>query len=361
MALIEVGITSLPLEDRIDFFQTMSTWLNSGGGTISVNEAVRNTCDAFSQDEYKSLMGRMKRIVEEYDSGQVLFHEALRSANLGFAMQELAVVAAAEQSNQLRLALPSLVEAMKMRQDSIKDLKKQMTMPVVGGFALILMTLGVLRFMLPMVLGPVLQRSPEALEKFPSLIQYFWAASQWLVANQWFPIMLFVVPVSILLLRNLSFMRPLVEKITMIGPFKRIVISFNAVITVYFLPALSRSGMTMPDVLRSIATTIGNSGISGQMRVAATEHESGVALSDAVARLPFRTAFRNAVFAGERTGAIADRVEDLKVPFTTEYNRVVKRVTSTIRMAVMGFLVPMFLISMYTSLVAPIFALMEFG
>lgn len=358
---LEIGISTLPLEDRIDFFQTMSTWLNSGGGAISVNEAVRNTCDAFSQDEYKSLMGRMKRIVEEFDSGQVMFHEAIRSANLGFTMQELAVVAAAEQSNQLKLALPSLVEAMKMRQDSIKDLKKQLTMPLVGGFALILMTLGVMRFMLPMVLGPVLQRSPESLEKFPMIIQKFWAVSSWLTANDWFPVALFITPVAILLLRQVSFMRPFVEWITMLGPFKRIVISFNAVITVYFMPALARSGMTMPDVLRSIATTIGNSRISGLMRIAATEHESGVSLADSVARLPFRTSFRNAVFAGERTGAIADRVEDLKVPFTTEYTRIVKRVTGTIRMTVMGLLVPMFLISMYTSLVAPIFALMEFG
>lgn len=133
---LEVGIKALKLEDRIDFFQTMATWLASAGGTVSVNDAVRNTCDAFSQDEYKSLMGRMKRIIEEYDSGQVTFHEALRSASLGFTNQELAVVAAAERSNQLKLALPALVDAMKMRNDSIRDLKKQLTMPVVGGFAL---------------------------------------------------------------------------------------------------------------------------------------------------------------------------------------------------------------------------------
>lgn len=358
---LEIGVTTLQLEDRIDFFQTMATWLNAGGGTISVNEAVSNTCDAFSHDEYKSLMGRMKRIVEEFDSGQVMFHEALRGANLGFTMQELNVVAAGEQSNQLKMALPSLVDAMKMRQESIKDLKKQLTVPLVGGFALILMTLGVMRFMLPMVLGPVIQRNPEALAKFPAIIQHFWSLSSWLIQNDWFPVALFVTPVAILLLRKVSFVRPFVEWITMLGPFKRIVIAFNATITVYFLPALSRSGMTMPDVLRSIATTIGNSRISGLMRIAATEHESGVSLADSVARLPFRTAFRNAVFAGERTGAIADRVEDLKVPFTTEYNRIVKRVTGTIRMTVMGLLVPMFLISMYTSLVAPIFALMEFG
>lgn len=358
---IEFGISKLPLAERIEFMRTLASWLQSGGGRMPVNEAIRNTCDAFSRDEYRSLAGRMNRITTDYDSGQVRFFEALKISQLGFSEQEIAVLEAAELSNQLRTAVPDIVEALQMRLESTRMLVRRMTMPVVGGFMLILMSLGVAKFMLPMVLGPVIQRNPDALAKFPLVVQLFWAFSQWLQDAWPIVIALFSVPPILFFARNTKFAKGIVEKLMWsFAPTKRISLAFNGVMVVYYMPALVRSGMPMHDVLRFIAGSIENSLISSAFRIAANEHEAGVRLSDALGRVPLRGSFRSAVEAGEKTGAIAERVEDLKAPYAAEYERIVRRAVSTLTLIVMAGLMPMFIFSMYTSLVAPIFALMEY-
>ena len=77
--------------------------------------------------------------------------------------------------------------------------------------------------------------------------------------------------------------------------------------------------------------------------------------------LPFRGSFRSAVEAGEKTGKIAERVEDLKVPYAGEFERITKKATALLMLVVMAGLLPFFIISMYTSLVAPMIALMEYS
>jgi type II secretory pathway component PulF len=358
---LEFGISTLPTTDRIEFFRTLGSWLTSGGGTMPVNEAIRNTCEAFSRDEYKSLAGRMARMTAEYESGQIPFYESLRRSQLGFTKQELSVLEAAERSNQLRLAVPSMVDAMIMRQDATRVLSRRLAMPLIGGFMLILMSLGVALFMLPMVLGPVIQRKPEALDNFPQIIQGYWAFSVWLRANWIVPLAFSVFPLVVFLTRKTPFMRNMIEKfIWGFTPTKRISIAFNGVMAVYFMPALVRSGMPAHDVLRAIAGALDNQIVAGAFRIAANEHEQGLRLGDALARVPLRASFRNAVEAGEKTGKIAERVEDLKIPYTTEYERVTRKAIAALNMIVMALLMPMFIMSMYTSLVAPIFALMEF-
>lgn len=358
---LEIGITSLPLGERIEFFRTLASWLTSGGGRMPVNEAIRNTCEAFSRDEYKTLANRMSRIVSEYDSGQTMFVEALRQAGIGFTDQELAVLDAAERSNQLRVAIPELVEALEMRLRSTRTLYRQLAMPVVGGFMLIVMSLGVAMFMLPMVLGPVIDRKPDALNSFPSVVQGYWAFSVWMQTYWIVPLILLAIPPMLFLLRGTKMMKPIVESIIWkLGPLKRISISFNGVLVVYFMPALVRSGMPVHDVLRAVARSLENQKIASNFRIAANEHEAGMRLGDALARVPLKGSFRSAVEAGEKTGQIAERVEDLKTPYAAEYDRIMRRAVGTLMLIVMAGLLPLFIMSMYTSLVAPIFALMEF-
>ena len=200
---------------------------------MPVNESLRNTCDAFSRDEYKTLANKMGRIVAEYESGQTLMTEALRQANIGFTDQELAVLEAAERSNQLRVAVPELVEALEMRLKSTRALYRQLAMPVVGGFMLIVMSLGVAMFMLPMVLGPVLDRKPDALETFPTIVRWYWAFSVWMQDYWVVPLVLLAIPPALFIFRNASFMKPIVESIIWkFGVLKRISISFNGVLVV---------------------------------------------------------------------------------------------------------------------------------
>lgn len=359
---IEIGITGLDLDSRIEFFRTMASWLTTGGGALPVNEAIKNTCDAFSRDEYATLRGRMERIAREYESGQTLFYESLRTAALGFTEQELAIVKAAEISNQLRVAVPALVEALLMKQSSGKMLRGKMMMPIVGGFMLILMTLGVLIFMLPTVMGPVLQRSPEVIDEFPLIIQGYWAASVWLRSNYFITATFASSPIWLFLFRNTSFLKPRIERFLMwLGPSRRIILAYNAVLIVYFMPALVRASMPLPDVLRTLATTVSNSMMSLSLKKAALAHEQGYRLGDALASIPIRGAFRSGVEAGEKTGKIAERVEDLKDPFKNDFDRIVKKAVASLTLIVMAILMPFFIISMYTSLVTPMIALMEYS
>lgn len=359
---IEFGITELGLNERIEFFRTLASWLTSGGGSFPVNEAIANTCDVFSRDEYKTLKGRMQRVVRDYSSGQVMFADALKATNLGFAEQELAIIRAAEKSNQLRVAVPSLVEALTMRQSSTKALKGKMMMPVVGGFMLILMSLGVMVFMLPVVMEPVIQRDDAVIEKFPFIIRSYWYGSVWLRANYLVTIAFAMAPVIIFFTRNTSLVAPYIEKALMgMAPIRRIILSFNAVLVVYFMPALVRSNMPLPDVLNALADSLNNTLVCNALRKAAYDHDHGTKLGDALASLPFRGSFRSAVEAGEKTGKIAERVEDLKVPYSSEFERITKKATSLLMMIVMAGLLPFFIISMYTSLVAPMIALMEYS
>lgn len=358
---IEIGMTKLPLSDRIEFFRTLSSWLTSGGGRMPVSEAIANTADAFSRDEYKSLAGRMNRITTEYESGQTTFYDAIKQANLGFTEQELAVVESAERSNQLRAAIPELVEALEMRQSSTRLLYRQMAMPVIGGFMLIVLSLGVAMFMLPMVLGPVLERQPDALEGFPAIVRGYWYFSVWMQDNWIIPIVLLMIPPAMFLLRNTQTVKPLVESVIWsIPPLKRIAVAYNGVLVVYLMPALVRSGMPLHDVLRAVARGLENQRISANFQIAANEHEAGMRVGDALVRVPLKGSFRSALEAGEKTGQIAERIEDLKMPYSTEYERIMRRAVGTLMVIVMAGLLPLFIMSMYTSLVAPIFALMEF-
>jgi len=358
---IQIGISTLGLSDRVEFLRTMAAWLVSSGGRMPVSEAIRNTCEAFSRDEYRSLAGRMGRIVNDYDSGQVRFHKALVDARLGFTKQELTVLEAAENSNQLRIAVPAMVEAMQMRLEAQRNLSRKMAMPVISGIMLILMSLGVATFMLPTVLGPVLQRSPEALAEFPAIIRGFWAFSIWIRSNWIIPVAAILAPLLLVIFRNTRIVKAWIESFVMsVTPLRRLAIAYNGVMLVYFMPALIRSGMQLPQVLRALADSLNNQSIATGLRAAANEHEAGMRLGDALARLPMKGSFRSAIEAGEKTGAIADRVEDLKAPYSADYDRVVRRAVGALTMLVMGGLLPLFIISMYTSLVAPIFALMEY-
>ena len=358
---IEIGMTKLPDADRIEFFRTLASWLMSGGGRMPVNEAIKNTCDAFSRDEYKSLAGRMERLVNEYESGQVTLYQALENAHLGFTEQELAIVEAAEKSNQLRGAIPELVEALEMRQNSTKKLYRQMAMPVIGGFMLIVLSLGVAMFMLPMVLGPVLKRKPDALETFPSIVQYFWYFSVWMQSNWLIPIVLLMIPPLMFLLRNTQTVKPYAEAVLWrVTPLKRIMLAYNGVLIVYLMPALVRSGMPLDEVLRAVARGLDNRRISTSFQMAANEHEAGMRVGEALVQVPLKGSFRSALEAGEKTGQVAERLEDLKMPYANEYERIMRRSVGTLMLIVMAVLLPLFIVSMYTSLVAPIFALMEF-
>ena len=359
---LEFGITELGLTERIEFFRTLSSWLTSGGGAFPVNEAIANTCDVYSRDEYKSLRAKMERVVRDYNSGQVLFSDALKGTGLGFTEQEISIIRAAEQSNQLRVAVPSLVEALTMRQNSTKALKGKMMMPVVGGFMLILMSLGVMIFMLPVVMEPVLQRDDSVIDKFPLIIRFYWFGSVWLRANYIIPILFALAPIIIFFTRNTRVVSQYIERTLMgITPIRRIILSYNAVMVVYFMPALVRASMPLPAVLNTLALSLNNTMVCTALKRAAYEHDHGSKLGDALAALPFRGSFRSAVEAGEKTGKIAERVEDLKVPYASEFERITKKATSLLMLVVMAGLLPFFIISMYTRLVAPMIALMEYS
>ena len=358
---IQIGISTLNLADRVEFMRTLAAWLQSAGGRMPVAEAIRNTCDAFSRDEYASLGPRLTRMIADYESGQVNFYRALGAARLGFTKQELTIIEAAERSNQLRVAVPALVEAMSMRLNASRELSRRMMMPLVSGIMLIFMTLGVAYFMLPLVIGPVIQRSPGAIAEFPFIIRGFWAFSVWLRENSWVLVALLAVPPLLFVLRRTRTVQQLLERVMMqITPVRRLMMAFNGVMLVFFMPALVRSGMPLPQVLRAMADSLNNTQIAAGLRQAAAEHEAGMRLGDALARLPIRSAFRSAVEAGEKTGAIADRIEDLKAPFANDYERISRKFVATLNFVVMFLLLPMFIVSMYTSLAAPVLALMEY-
>jgi type II secretory pathway component PulF len=75
---------------------------------------------------------------------------------------------------------------------------------------------------------------------------------------------------------------------------------------------------------------------------------------------PFRSSFKNAILAGEVTGTVPERVADLQEPYKIELERNIKQVAGTLKFIVMAVLLPFFILSTYTSLVGPIFALMEY-
>lgn len=358
---IQIGITSLAPGDRVEFFRTLAGWLSSGNGQMPLSEAVSNTCDAFAHDKYKTLKPKMDNINQAVHGGQVTLAAALAQARLGFTAQELAIIRAAEQSSQLRAAVPALADALDMQHKGRKNLMMQLSMPLAVGLMLIVMTLGVLIFMLPMVIGPVLKRRPEALEEFPAIIQGYWHASVWLNEYYMVPSVLLVGLALTVVFRNNSLVRPYVQKFNMwFTPVRRLIISFNSVLVVYFMPALVRSGMPLPRVLFTLADCIANPQITAQLKVAAEDHERGIRLGSALATLPFRASFVNAVIAGEQTGAIAERVDDLKEPYKIELERQIRQFVGTIKFLVMAVLLPFFIVSTYTALVGPIFGLLEY-
>lgn len=360
---IQIGKASLSTQDRISFLRTMGSWLASGGGKTSVLEAVKNTCDAYSHDEFSTLRPRMDFIVREYSSGQMPLSQALQSAGVGFKPQELAVLDAAEKSNQLRMAVPSLVEALDIRHKGTQKLVRSMTMPLMIGAMLILMSLAVLIFMLPMVIGPVLDRRPDALLKFPTILQYYWFASVWLRANYMVPIAVVSFPIGIFIARLfVPWVRNTLDDIALWLPLtRRIILSFNSVMVVFFMPALLRSGMTTYRVLEELSMCVTHPHLAHLLRTASQDHRGGMRLAQSLERMPFRASFVNSVATGEQTGEIAARVEELKEPYRLEMERYIDMTVGSLKFLVMTILLPFFIVSTYTSLVGPIFALMEYS
>lgn len=358
---LHIGKSSLSTPDRIDFFKTLGGWLNSGAGQMSLAEAVRNTCSAFSHDEYSSLAPQMELIQHEVENGQTPMYQALAMARVGFKEQELAIVEAAERSSQLRQAVPSLVSAMEVQYQGRRDLWMKLAGPLGIGVMLIVLSLGVLIVMLPLVIQPVLDRKPDSYHSFPLILQWFWSASVWLRTHPFIPGVSLVVAVGMFMMRNTPMLRPHWLKFLLTWNVSRkLIIGFNAMVVVYFLPALVRSGMPTYQVLEQLSSCVSNPVIASLLQAAAEDHRNGLRMSYATATLPFRASFVNAIQSGESTGAIAERVEDLQVPYRLELERNIRQVTGTIKFIVMAVLLPFFILSTYTSLVGPIFALMEY-
>lgn len=359
---IEFGKTSLNVADRVDFFKTLSGWLNSGAGRMSVGEAVANTTNGFSQEEYATLAPQMQMIEREVAGGQTPLYQALAMANIGFKQQEIAIVEAAEKGNQLRQALPALVSALETESAGRRDLMMKMMGPIIIGVMLIVMSLGVLIFMLPMVIQPVIDRKADSVNSFPFILRWFWFVSVWLRANPMIPSTLVGVIVFILVFRNTPVLQPHWLKFTMWwGVTRKLILGFNAMLIVYFLPALLRSGMPGYQALEQLAYCVNHPLIRSILLAAAEDHRNGLRMSQAVEAIPFKASFFNAIVAGEATGAIAERVEDLQMPYRLELERYIRQVASTLKFMVMVILLPLFIVCTYTSLVGPIFALMEYG
>ena len=134
---IQFGKSALSTADRIDFFKTLSGWMNSGAGRMSLGEAVANTTQGFSQEEYATLAPQMSMIERDVAGGQTPLFQALAMANIGFKPQELAIIEAAEKGNQLRQALPALVQALEVESSGRRDLMAKMAGPIVIGTMLI--------------------------------------------------------------------------------------------------------------------------------------------------------------------------------------------------------------------------------
>lgn len=358
---LQFGKSGLNTSDRIDFFKTLAGWLNSGAGQMSLSEAVKNTCSAFSHDEYRTLAPQMESIQREVESGQTPLYQALGQAGIGFKSQELAIVEAAERSSQLRQAVPALVLALDVQYQGRRDLWMKLAGPLGIGAMLIVLSLGVLIVMLPLVIQPVLDRKPESYNSFPIILQWFWTASVWLRTHPFQPGVVVTTLLALFFLRNTSGIRPYWLKFLLWWNVSRkLIVGFNAMIVVYFLPALVRSGMPSYQALEQLAFCVSNPVLSSLLLAAAEDHRNGMRMSYAVTPLPFRASFVNAVQAGETTGAIAERVEDLQSPYKLELERHIRQVTGTIKFIVMAVLLPFFILSTYTSLVGPIFALMEY-
>lgn len=359
---IQFGKTTLNVADRVDFFKTLSGWLNAGAGRMSLAEAVANTTHGFSQEEFVSLAPQMQMIEREVTNGQTTLYQALAMANIGFKMQELAIIEAAEKGNQLRQALPSLVSALEVENAGRRDLKMKMMGPIIIGIMLIAMSLGVLVIMLPLVIQPVIERNDKALAAFPFILRWFWYVSVWLRANPFIPTGLLLALVTLLLLRKTPTLQPYWIRFTMWwGVTRKLILGFNSMLIVYFLPALVRSGMPTYQALEQLSYCVEHPLIRSILMAAAEDHRNGLRMSQAVENIPFKASFFNAIVAGEATGAIADRVEDLQGPYKIELERYIRQVASTLKFMVMVILLPLFIICTYTSLVGPIFALMEYG
>lgn len=358
---IEIGKLRFNAQDKIDFLRTLSSWMDSGAGSMSVADCIKNTCDAFSTDEFKLMAPKMTKISEEYRTGQTKFANALRQSDLGFSKQEITVLLTAEDSNQLRYAVGSMVEAMNMQLGAKKQLVSSLRGPLISGVMLIIMTLGVAYFMLPIVLGPTLEKDPTVLVKFPFIIRWFWYFSEWLNSNPLAPVFIISVPIVYFILYITGPMKKPTERFFMKWYVtRRIMIAYNGLLLVYFMPALVKSGMPLYNVLKALSEMLDNSEIKQSLLIAANDNELGIPLSECVTHLPLRVSFKNAIAAGEKTGAVSERVADLKIPYSAEYDRLVGKFVGTIKFMVMAILLPLFIMSMYTSLVAPIFALLEF-
>ncbi|PIZ30662.1 MAG: hypothetical protein COY40_04095 [Alphaproteobacteria bacterium CG_4_10_14_0_8_um_filter_53_9] len=361
MGLAALFKPTLGLQDRVDFFKTLSSWLSSGGGRMSLSESVANTCDAFSHDEYKALKPKMDAIKGEVYSGQSTLYQCLAVSDLGFSRQEVAIIEAAEKSSQLRQSLPALVQALDIQSKSRRELTFKLAGPLTIGVILIIMTLGVLLVMMPLIVGPTIQRNESALATFPWLMRAYWYVSVWLSANLWFLFTLFGTPIILFVLRQTPLMRQSYQTFIMRWKVtRRLILSYNSVLVSYFMPALVRSGMPTYQVLEQLSECVSNPTLSAIIRHSSQLHEQGIRLSEALQGVPFRASFINAVKAGEATGSLAERISELQDNYLLDMERQMKVIVGTLKFVVMLILLPIFILSTYTALVAPIFALMEY-
>lgn len=229
------------------------------------------------------------------------------------------------------------------------------------GVMLIALTVGVLVILLPMVIEPVIQRNENALERFPMILLWLWYASVWLRSNYVFVLIVLAAAAILFMFRNTPMLQPFwLRFLLRWNVTRKLILGFNSMVVVYYLPALLRSGMPSYQALEILAGCVTNPVIAGMLLAASDDHRGGLRLSQATVDLPFKASFFNALEAGEATGAIADRVQDLQSPYRYDLERYIRQVGSTIKFLVMAVLLPLFIVSAYGSFVGPIFALMEY-
>lgn len=335
--------TQLSQKDKLLFTKYLSVLLKSG---MAIDDAV---VVLLAQAK-----GSMKKILtnlsENVKRGETLANGLSRYPHI-FGSVFINLIRAGEESGTLRENLEHLAEQMQKERDLQQKIRGALMYPSVVVFAAVVISLGIVIFVLPNITGIF---STLKIELPLSTRILLWVADLFVHQGKWIGIGFVLAVISIIFLRKIEFIRPVTHgvllRVPIMGGIDR---KINLARFSRVLGTLLKSGMSIEislDVTKSVLKNVYYERLVEKIRKEITQGSSiSSVLDQHKFIIPIIT--NHMINVGEQTGTLADMLEYLAGFYEQEVDEAAKNLALTLEpilLIIIGVLVGGIVLSILT-------------
>lgn len=308
--------------DKILFARHMSVMLKSG---LSLTEALEAVHDQATSAKLKWIV---KAIIDSVANGQSLSDSMARHEKV-FSGVMINMIRIGEESGNLEKNLEHLAVQLEKDYDLKKKVVSAMIYPIIILVATILLGIVLTVFILPKLVDLFSTFRME----LPFLTRVFLNIAEFLVANGWIVLIVFVVLlVGLRVLVKSNFARPFIHKLLLDLPITNKLTKYlNLARFARALALLLQSGLTINEGIAITANTLGNAVYKKKLAQAADEIKKGKTFASVLSEEKyFPKMISRMVDVGERTGKLQDSLFYIADFYEEEVDNTTKNLSTII-------------------------------